>query len=197
MKFPRIILICFAAIAISYNCENRNSEVKNSYEPISIDTSTVLGGDHYSTESSKTARQESNLDPMDYMSFTSSVVQLLEGKIIIDSDFNSLVGAKIKNNTRLEIVAVELIIDPRGVIANGVYQENPYNRDCDELLVRKKISIKPTKTGVVRERVKPAASVGCKLDFAVISFGDIVFSNGKSYNLKSIFGVEALLDDTK
>jgi hypothetical protein len=197
MKILLNVLTYFVITPILYCCDNQNANSKVNNEGTLADTSKNSNHLLEKKQVNIITQKNSGSDPMDYMSFTSPVVQLLEAKTIIDADFNPSIIAKIKNNTNIDIIAMELLIDPSGVIRNGVYQENPYNKNCEEKIIRIKISIKPNKIGIIKERVHQTDNSKCKLDFAVISFGDLVFSNGKRYSLRSIFGVVALMNDLK
>jgi len=108
----------------------------------------------------------------------SDALAILESKIIFDADFKPSLFAKLKNNMNEGVVALEMIIDPN----------DRYKKDCEKIIVKKKVSIPPGKTITFKERIKEVVESGClKIELARIYLGDFILTSGKKTSLQSLF----------
>lgn len=157
------ILICKIIILSFFSCNNNHETNRYKKTTDKIQVTPQLDNNIQSRFDTITSAEEL---------YGKGVVNLdlLEANIIFDDNFNPYLFVKLKNNMKMGVMALEIVIDP----------SDKYHTDCEKIIVKKTISIPPNKTVKFKERIDYKVARGClKIEEASIYLGDFILTNGK------------------
>lgn len=182
IRFSKLITPCCLLVIFQYSCLNK----KNRSEGLFTDT-TSFQDSAISNKPETTAKPDMDGRKNNKLDTTSEYgpgytedneVELLDKKIIFNSDFQPFLETKVKNNMKISLVALEINLKP-----------HRDNQNCDTTIItiRKKINIKPNKVGVIRQRIPNNSQNSCKVDNYSIYLGDCIFANGEKISMDDVY----------